>query len=92
MIPSLKSERELKIIHCNTVKELPVTLEQIKQEALWDEYTNQIKANFFEKVSELQTRLLYMRRGVTVQGTRRDSVNTPETYLEKFLHWPPREY
>ena len=49
VIASLQSEEELKNILCNTVRELPVMLEQIKQEAPCDEYINQIKANIFEK-------------------------------------------
>ena len=46
-IASLQSEGELKITLCNTVREHPVTLEQIKQEALRDEYINQIKVKVF---------------------------------------------
>ena len=49
VIASLKSEGELKSTLCNTVSELPVMLEQIKQETLCDEYINQIKGKFFEK-------------------------------------------
>ena len=40
VIASLQSEGELKTTLFNTVRELPVTLEQIKQEALRDEYIN----------------------------------------------------
>ena len=49
MIASLQSEGKLKTTLCNTVRELPVTLEQIKQETLLDEYTKQLKAKIFEK-------------------------------------------
>ena len=48
-ITSLQSEGELKTTLCNTVRELPVTFEQIKQEALCDEYINKIKTKIFEK-------------------------------------------
>ena len=41
--------RRIQKLLCNTVRELPVTLEQIKQEVLRDEYVNQIKAIIFEK-------------------------------------------
>ena len=47
MIASLQSEGELKTTLCSTVRELSVTLEQIKQEALRDEYVNQIKVKIF---------------------------------------------
>ena len=40
VIASLQSEGELKTTICNTVRELPVTHEQIKQETLFNEYTN----------------------------------------------------
>ena len=43
VIASLQSEGELKTTLSNIARELPVTLEQIKQEAL------QIKAKIFEK-------------------------------------------
>ena len=49
MIASLQSEGELKTTFSNTVRELPVTFEEIKQEALRDEYIKQIKAKIFEK-------------------------------------------
>ena len=49
MIAFLKSEGELKTTLCNTVREHSVTLEQIKLEALCNEYINQIKVNIFEK-------------------------------------------
>ena len=49
MIASLQSEWELMTALCNTVRELPVTLKQIKREAFHDEYINQIKAKNFEK-------------------------------------------
>ena len=49
MIASLQSAGELKTTLCNRVRELPMTLEQIKQEALRDEYINRIKAKIFEK-------------------------------------------
>ena len=37
VIASLQSEGELKTTFCNIVRELPVTLEQIKLEALCDD-------------------------------------------------------
>ena len=49
VIASLQSEDELKTTLCNTVKERPVTLEQIKQEAPHKEYINKMNANTFEK-------------------------------------------
>ena len=42
VIASLQSEGELKITLCNSVSELPVTLDQIKQDGLRDEYINWI--------------------------------------------------
>ena len=48
LIASLQSEGELKITLCNSVRELPVTLDQIKQEALRDEYINRIKTKILE--------------------------------------------
>ena len=47
VIASLQSEGELKTTLCNTVMELPVPLEQIKQESLHNEYINQIKGKIF---------------------------------------------
>ena len=62
MIVSLQSEGELKTTLCNRVRELPVTLEQIKQEALRDEYIKQIKAEFLKRTSELRMSFLYVTR------------------------------
>ena len=63
--------------------------EQRKQEALRHEYVNKIKAKIFLKD---QLIMKSSRWGVTVQGTHRDSVNTPEAYLERFPRWQPRVY
>ena len=49
VIASLQSEGELTITLCNSVRELPMTFDQIKQEALHDEYINQIKTKILEK-------------------------------------------
>ena len=49
VIASLQSEGELEITLCNSVRELPVTLDQIKQEALHDEYINWMKTKILEK-------------------------------------------
>ena len=43
VIASLRLEREFKTTLCNTVRELPVTLDQIKPEALNDEFSRQTK-------------------------------------------------
>ena len=48
-IASLQSEGKLKITLCNSVLELPVALDQIKLEALYDEYINRIKTKKLEK-------------------------------------------
>ena len=47
VIVSLQSEGELKI--CYFIRELPVILDQIKQEALRDDYINRIKTKILEK-------------------------------------------
>ena len=49
VIVSLQSEDELKITLCNSVRELSVTLDQIKQEALRGEYIKRMKTPFLEK-------------------------------------------
>ena len=49
VIASLQSEGELKITLCNSIRKLPVILDQIKQEALRQKYINQIKTKFLEK-------------------------------------------
>ena len=49
VIASIQSEGELKITLCNSVWELLVTLDQINQEALCDEYINRIKTKILEK-------------------------------------------
>ena len=75
MIASLQSEGELKSTLCNTVRELPVTLEQIKQEALHNEYINQIKAKIFEKdhwameVFSICDEVLLYRKCVMISST-----------------------
>ena len=47
VIASLQSEDEINITLCNSVCELPVKCNQIKLEALRDEYINQINTNIF---------------------------------------------
>ena len=49
VIASLQFEGKSKITLCNSVRELPVTLDQIKQEAFRNEYINQIKTKILEK-------------------------------------------
>ena len=49
VITSLWTEGEFKTKLCNTVRELPVTLDQIKREALNDEFIRQIKTKICEK-------------------------------------------
>ena len=49
VIASFRSEGELKITLCNSVGELPVTLDQIKQESLHEKYINRIKTKILEK-------------------------------------------
>ena len=49
VIASLRTEGEFKTTLCNTVKELPVTLDQIKQEALNEEFIRQTKTKIYEQ-------------------------------------------
>lgn len=49
VIASLRTEGEIKTTLCNTVKELPVTLDQIKGEVLDDEFIRQTKTKIREK-------------------------------------------
>ena len=84
VIASLQYEGELKITPCNSVRELLVTLDQIKQ-ALCNKDKN------FGKGWAYYKRFLYMRWCVTLQRTCCDSVDTAETYFERFSHWPSRE-
>ena len=49
VIASFQSDGELKITLCNSARELTVTFDQIKQEALRDEYINRIKRKILEK-------------------------------------------
>ena len=43
VIASLKPEMNVKYVLCNTVKELPVTLEEIKSKTKFDKFINQTK-------------------------------------------------
>ena len=49
VIASLRIEGEFKTTLCNAVRELPVTLNQIKQEALNNEFIRQTKSKICEK-------------------------------------------
>ena len=75
VIASLQSEGELKTNLCNTVREFPVMLEQIKQEALHDEYINQIKTKIFEKdqrttdIFSICNKVLLYREDVVIPST-----------------------
>ena len=91
VIAFLQSEGELKITLCNSARELPLTLDQIKLETLRDEYINRIKTKILEKDQRTNRRFLYMQRSVTLQRTRRDSVDIAETYSERFSRWPSEE-
>ena len=79
VIASLQNECELKITLCNSVWELPVTLDQIKQEALHTEYINRIKTKILEK-DQRSTCYLYMRWCVT-----RERVAIPSTLPKRIL-------
>ena len=59
VIASLQSEGELKTFICNSIKELPVMLEQIKQEARRNKYINN-KGKNFTKRSANDRCLFYM--------------------------------
>ena len=48
-IDSLRTEGEFKTTLCNTVRKLPLNLDQIKQEFLNDEFIKQTKAKICEK-------------------------------------------
>ena len=48
VIASLKSEMDVKYILFNTVKELPVTVEEIKLKTKFDEFINQTKKRINE--------------------------------------------
>ena len=76
VISSLQYEGELKTTLYNTVSELLEMLEQIKQEALCDEYINQ-KKHFFLKSSELRTSSLY--------AMYRECVEIPSTLQKRKL-------
>ena len=87
VIAFLQSEGELKITLYNSVAlnlelklEPPVTLDQINQETLRDEYINRIKTKILEKDQRTNRRFLYMRRSVTLQRTRRHCRNVSEKF------------
>ena len=78
----LKSEGKLKTALCNTVRELPVTLEQIKQVALRNGYINKIKAKIFFKdqrttdvFSIYDEVLLYRERVVILSTLQKRNLN-----------------
>ena len=84
-------QSEWKITICNLVRELPVTINRIKQEAFRDEYINQIKTKKIGKGPAYCRRFLYMQRCVTLQRTRRHSVDIEEMYFERFSRWLSRD-
>ena len=49
VIASLRTERDLKTFLCNTVRELPVTLDEIRKEAETDDFITQTKAKLLLK-------------------------------------------
>ena len=49
MIASLRTDGEIKTILCNTIRELPVTLHEIKRETFNDEYIDLTKTKITEK-------------------------------------------
>ena len=74
VIASLQSEGKLKITLCNSFRKLSVTLDQIKKEALHDEYINRIKTKILEKdqcttdvFSKCDDMLLYIMIPSTLQ-------------------------
>ena len=88
VIASLQSEGELKTPLCNTVRELPVMLEQLKHDTLRNDYINQIKVKIFEK--DQRTTDAFSICNVVL--LYRECVMIREAYLERFPCWPPREY
>ena len=54
VIASLSSESIMSTVLCNTVRELPVTLEEIRKEAAKDEFITQIKERI-EQVTNAYT-------------------------------------
>ena len=49
VIASLRTERDLKTSLCNTIRELPVTLDEIKREAVNDEFIIRMKEKLAQK-------------------------------------------
>ena len=55
VIASLRTDGEIKTILCNTIRELPVTLHEIKHEALNDEFINLTKTKIQRRTNTLKT-------------------------------------
>ena len=83
VIASLQSEGELKTFMCNSIRELPETLEQIKLEAFRDKYINNIKAKILQRDQQTTDVFSCMRRCVVIQRARRNSLNITKTYSER---------
>ena len=81
VIASLRTERDINNVLCNTVRELPVTLEEIKREALKDEFIRQTKERL-ENEDQQVTNAYTLCDGVLLY---RDRVVVPATLQSRIL-------
>lgn len=59
VIAALRHEEDIRTVLCCTVRNLPVTLQEIKNEAINDEFIKETKAKIAEKISKYRTAFLY---------------------------------
>ena len=81
VIASLRTESIMSTILCNTVRELPVTLEEIRKEAAKDEFITQIKERIMNKDEQVTN--VYMLCDEVLLD--RDRVVIPATLQRRIL-------
>ena len=81
VIATLQSEGELRTFVCNSIRELPVMLEQIKQVAFRNKYINNIKVNILQRNQQM-TDVFSTRDNVLLY---RERVMIPSTLQKRIL-------
>ena len=90
VIASLRTDEEIKNILCNTIRELPMTLHEIKHEALNDEFINLTKTKITEKDQHISDSFSLWWSTYVQQESYHLQKTTKEN-PEGFSCWPSRK-
>ena len=102
VIAALRAETEVKNTLCNTVRELPVTLDQIKEKSINDDFINMTKSKLSDQVSDVfsicEDVLMYSDRVVVPKILQKKilrdfhighpGISRMKSLMRSYVYWP----